>query len=667
MQGRRGVQVTCPRIDRTRLPRDIVAVSGAWAGISDHFGPGLVRDVVRALRELPPTVDATQCAASAELFLGHLQSVGCDLRALVAQSYAGRRKDDDGSDLESLFESLSVVFQEWSKRPTGDRGGSVVSAYAHSRAAGRVLMGLGGLEGRSYLPFKRPASAAPRPEGETPTIGGLAWPELEGLDSLSRERAGLSLVIRAMSAAFDDLYRTFEFGAAVLASEAPPSGVDDVAWRAVRECLQGAKEAVAEYAARKRASAVLLVGHAGISVRDPITWVRAGLPHICVVRAFRREPVADEACLARLALKCLGSSRESAVAAGGIFSAETGWNKQSTFDLPRRFVAFKTEDGTAAVGDAAFVASFKRRAGHHVLATINRTPARGLVLENALAHWNEASADGHGSGEVLDGRRSGRALEVLERYARLAEASRLLDPKCAASDLLFVFPCTRADYADDFIDRRSHRIALLGGAILTRGGVGFKVLRASRVNVDHGELGCAQAVAERAGQRRASTAMRHYLRTAVSRDVWDAHIRFFHDACQAVLLDGRPQAVAIVGLEPKAVAWCRHLASASGIALAGEVFAPPEDGGSAVETFGFRPTDGNLRDLYIARRALRRAVLNMPPRAWAVRCMPLLALLGAVRKALCDKGLLPPYLAAARAANRDLAVGLVALPPVWGA
>ena len=650
---------------RAQLPRDIVAVTGEWARIQKRFGAKLVEDVTRVLRALPPTFNSSHTAAGAELFFGYLLRDGDEVRARVAGYYGASPLAT--AKAEAIVQSVIVVFQKWRERPTGDRGGSMVSAYEHALGAGRILEGLAKLDARTYPAFSRPQMASPRPEGDTITLGGLPWPELDGLDSFSRERVGLSLVARAVSASFDDLYRTFRFGSSLLGAEVPPSGVDADAWWAVRDCLAGARPHIAEYSATERASPSLLMGEAHASTRDAHTWVRAGLPHTCILRSWRRKPVADASSLARLVLQCLGSTVESAVAAAGVIAADTGWNKQPILDLPRRFIAFETEEGSAAIGDVAMVASFKRRAGHHLLVALERAPAQGMLLENALAHWAATAKDGDGNGELLDKRRKGRAFAALERYAEMAEASRLLEPKCAASGLLFVYPSTRADDADDFADRRPLRLALLGGAILSRADVTFPSIRATWMNVEHVILGSAEAAAGRAGHARASTAMRFYLRTAVARDVWNAHVRFFHDACQAVLLDGRASAIAIVGLDPDAVAWCRHLASASGIALAHQAFDQPVDDCKANVPFGFEPTEENLRDLYLACRALRRAALKMPPRAWAERCMPVLALLGAIRGAVCGKGLLPSYLAAARAAHRDHAAGLVALPPVWGA
>ena len=501
-----------------------------------------------------------------------------------------------------------------------------MTAYAHGLGAGRVLEALGNLPDRSYPAFRRPKLPVPRPAGDTATLGSLPWPELGGLGPQERERIALSLVARALEAAFNDHYRTFRFGKTILSAQRPPAGVDAAAWWRVRGFLRAAAKMVGAYAAADNVSSALLVGDPHPSLWRQDTWVRAGLARTCVLRAWRREPDAGVASLGRLGLQCLGATIESTVAAAGGFVAYTGWNKQPVLDLPRRFVTFETEDGSAAVGDTAHVASFKRRAGHPVLAALQKGPLRGLIAKNATASWETAAAtERPGPGEFLDLKRHSRALNFLERSEEMADASRKLDPKCDASDLLFVFPFAHADGAEDFCDRRGHLLSLLGGAILSRQGVRFPALRATRINVEHARIGSAEAVASRAGHRQAATAMQRYLRTAAARETWDAHVRFFQDACQAVLLDGRPDAISIMGLPPQDVAWCRRLASASGIALVHAAFGQPRATGPRTPRSGsIRRTRTLPSSTWLTGRSARRrsGCRHGPMPRNAYRCWP---------------------------------------------
>ena len=309
---------------RQQLPRDIVGVTGAWARIRDGLSIGLVRDVQDVLRALPPTIDAAHTAAGAELFFCHILN-DVDLRDRVAPLYS--ETPSVSPDSEAVIQAVTVAFQNWRIRPTGDRGGSEVSAYEHGLGAGRVLTALGGMPNRFYPPFKRPQLPVPRPTGNSPTFGALEWPELEGMETLPRERAGLSLVKRALSAAFDDLYRTFDFGRAVRTADGPPPGVDTVAWWKVRGFLQAAATSIAAYAAADQASAILLVGNADKSLRRADTWVHAGLPRRCVSRAWRRKPCANVFSLAALVGFQGGGSEYPVGGASGVMEA---WSRSPT-------------------------------------------------------------------------------------------------------------------------------------------------------------------------------------------------------------------------------------------------------------------------------------------------------------------------------------------------
>jgi hypothetical protein len=199
--------------------------------------------------------------------------------------------------------------------------------------------------------------------------------------------------------------------------------------------------------------------------------------------------------------------------------------------------------------------------------------------------------------------------------------------------------------------------------VLTRSGVTFPAIRKSYLCLTVKEVGSVAATRPIAGHNGLGVLMPHYLNTPEIKADLDESIRFFQNSCQALIVGQRTEAAILLQLSPEDLTWFSRLAMMSGIAAAVGMGSEHE-AASGDKKLCFSPTEDNLRDLFLAHWALRRAQRRVSAARWRVQALPMLAIVKALGRTVCANGLRATYFAAARRAHRDLVAGVIALPPI---
>ncbi|WP_144243586.1 hypothetical protein [Azospirillum argentinense] len=530
-----------------------------------------------------------------------------------------------------------------------------VRGYAYTAA--NTLEALGALPDRRYPQYMHSLVSVPRAVGKISTLGRLQWPEFEGVNGIAaRERLGLSLVRQAAVAEFDRHERFFRFGQDVLAGRATMSQADGTSgiptlleaerrsWETTgRSQFDPVNEVSPEIAA-------LLA-----ELRDIRIWEAAGLS------IGSRMAMLKDFVLHNVALMCCGPTFHASMMVAVVFCCDTGWNRQPILGLPRDPFIFRTRS-ECGIATSAFVESFKRRADHNVLAYLeSASPVSGLAEERMRREWDAATNDydrtGRGDGiSIMD--RTAPLLDVLDRYQQMTDVIRGFDLGRAYEKDFFVYLAKSGGLfrSDGRSIRENGR-----GSVLARDGVSFQSLRKTYLSLRVRETGSVTATQTIAGHTSGGVLMPHYLNDADITAELDRSIRFFQNACQALILSDQSIRVHI-GLTAAELDWFRRLAEASGISAA--VGLERDFTTKSTRPLYFSPTEDNLRDLFLAHKALRAARQQVHPGRWAVQGLPLLAAVKAIGQAVFGKGLKHAYQAVARRTQRALNAGSITLPPI---
>jgi hypothetical protein len=589
---------------------------------------------------------------------------------------------------ERLFaDAVQSFAKEYMAQPDGPamHARSQYVSYAKAELEKLAGRGFGGIPPRFRSEWV-PTSVLRGPGA--PSLGEAEWPELDGLDGIAREREALRLVRHEFEARFALCDRLFDFGQDLLRNSEPPTGTDPEARSLIRAVLLAHRAALeSEGAATIRNASKwtfrlsgdklhAVKGHRlrrfrrAHDIKDREIWLRAGGIDPGLLGESRKYHY-----LAAI-LGCLGPTKHAVWSGMGLLICDTGWNYQPARDLPRDPVLFRSAS-TAFVGGSAFIESFKKRAGHHVLAWLaENQEASGGRLEAAMGVWNEAvrADDPQGFQDGYAGLQSGArhgsysTLDVLDRFRTMADAARTTIGSHASREVLENFWVSLTPRGGQFGALKNYVERGLEicfpGSIVARPGFNFQAVRKSVLLLRRDEAGTIGAVRVAAGHTGTSVLMPHYLNTPSVNTELDASIREFQDVLEAVLVQKfeRKDLSALLGKSKEKLERLRALANRSGVASTlGLIKGAESEDGSLKITFS--PTDEKLFELYMIHRKLRRLLAEHPNRGRArMDFVPMLAYVKALGRECFRKGLGPQYKAAARLAAQQLRDGTMVLP-----
>jgi hypothetical protein len=623
-----------------------------WDEISSKFGMRLVEDIQTVLAAKLKPGEIVAESLGIRHFLGWLSD---DTRSPAKNlvHIFSRGSADGVSDLQSV-QLIVQAMERWFSEAPHRKGMTPLTVTGYGRRASHAIELLGEMPERHYPPFQRRLVSIPKLPGKIETLGSLGWPEIESLIGAAREKRALSMVREAALLEFERTELVFRFGLEVLSGQ--EGGRDPEARALVREFLEAERlswQKTGRSQFHPENSLHPDVARIKKKLGDRSIWRDAGLNIDGTGRLKSHE-------FPTLALACLGATRQSTAMVVTVFACDTGWNRQPILDLPRQPFVFETKD-QCGIATAAFAESFKTRAGHSVMAYLDRDNlVSGLAEERVRAEWagtvNAFNSNGEENGHAVITRDS-PMLDLLDRYRAMTEAIRSFDLHHEHTERYFVYLTPNVGL------HRKEGLTIsecADGDVLGRKGVTFQAIRKSFLSLKLREVGSVEALRPIAGHSRSSILMAHYVNSAEINAELDDSIRFFQNACQALILNDH-HAVEI-SLDPQDVEWFRRLADASGISAAVGMVDTWQSGN--LRTLRFDPTAANLRDLFLTHLALRKARWQVPAGRWTVQGLPLLAIVKAIGRTLCAKGLRSSYKTIARATYQEFTLGLIALPPV---
>lgn len=638
-----------------------------WDELAIVFGEQCVSDFQKTINEKSPKPSRTN---SFRIGIRHFMHWLCVDGSAAARRTVNLFSEGQGDldDAQSVGLLVSA-FNRWQETYGKAAGLTPLSVRNYAIRAAEVLDWMGSESEGRYPPFRRNFVSISHVTGNVQTLGGLGWPEMDGLKGVAAERKALSMVKEAAMAEFVALEKLFQFGQNVLASHRPETDVDPEAWQMVKTIIETERNSwlkggQSQFNLEWQISDEVVPLLSTLKRRE--TWIAAGLPQDVadILMPADRPGGRSLGAISVFLLGCLGPTRWTTSLALAILTCEIGWNRQPILDLPRDPFLYRSRSECGLVS-SAFLQSFKARAKHDVLAYVESGKVlSGLAHEAVKAEWlassNAFDATGNNDGySVLQHGRSDGIVDFIERFQVLVDAIRPFDIRHEHETRFFVYLTpTHGLFLKPYL---SPSECSLG--VLSREGVGVQSIRKTFLALKVREVGSIDAVRPIAGHAGTSVLMAHYLNTDDIKAELDESIRFFQNACQVLLLTERPHAVVELGIPQADFEWFQKLAAQAGISVA-VGFREGNDmlGGSPSPVFD--PTDANLRDLFLTHWALRSAQREMPILRWKVQGLPLLGMIKGIGRTLCAKGLRQHYRAAARKAHRELVTGDIVLPPV---
>jgi len=503
--------------------------------------------------------------------------------------------------------------------------------------------------------------------GQYPSLGAADWPELEGYEGYERERRAMELVRSAFVSMFLSHEQLFNLGQSLLRGDPASEGEDASARDALRRGLMVYRGVVREagtFSLSRRLAETILP-------RDPALWLRAG--------NFSTAGIWDQGAAIDLTYRgCFGPLAPGMIGAFGVLLCDTGWNLQPARDLEQNPFVFRSAE-SSYIAQRSFIESFKRRAGHHVLAYLGEVDVLdGGRLSVALENWNRTTEacdparqfDGYACLETASDGTTPTAAAILDRYMRMADALRAEFGRYSKSlfaDCFWIFINGNKQPRTYASDTWAMPPAVYPkGSVLARPGFNFKAIRKTYLILRRQETGSIDAVRVAAGHTSSSVLMPHYLNTPPVNAELDASIRQFQDAMEAVVVRELDQEQVALQLDKPAseLVRLRRTADKAGITAAlGLLDEIPDAIGPATPALRFEPDDERLGELYLIHRKLREMQAHYPNRArFRLEFLPLLALVKAIGRELFRKHLGPGYWRAARRASWALRAQQIALP-----
>jgi hypothetical protein len=474
---------------------------------------------------------------------------------------------------------------------------------------------------------------------------------------------------------FRQLEEIHHFGQGLLSATKRPARCEPNAWRAVKSMLENEVEAWIKHGYSQFDPHYVEMNHFASPLRTQPqleVWKAAGLPSGVEHSAgnWRVQPP-QHYNLANLLLTCIGPTKRMTLYVLIIFCCDTGWNLQPMLDLPRNPYLFVTDD-SYGVATSAFVHAFKRRAGHDVLAYLERRdPLRGLIKEKVEALWHSVAtefdpAEGtSGYSQIANPtpNSDNSLIGILDRYEAIGRKARAFDIKGRFKDFFFFHLTPR------------HRVTRTSamtiyqnrlGATLGRKGVCYRAIRKSYLTLHAHELNSVSATRVVASHASTGVLMPHYTNSEDLRKELDESIRFFQETIQVHAIERSQTAAVHINLPVEHLEWFRSLSVVAGIAPTLGLSAGEANTREPQPKFTFHPTPDRLSELFLIHRALRRTQTLVTKARWQIQGLPLLALVKAIGSTICSSELRTSYITAARTTHRALAEGNVLLPSVMG-
>jgi len=484
------------------------------------------------------------------------------------------------------------------------------------------------------------------------SLGETKWPELDGLLGIDRERKALKILRQEFCKAYIEEENLFHAGQGILRGEIP-DGADPKACARIQPLLLRIN-AILHRTGNLSPGALL----EDESIRtDPALdvglWRAAGFvvgSHTAVLRG---------PCLTAFV-----PTRRMVAAAVGVLICDTGWNRQPMLDLSISPFVFQSYD-KAFLATPTFIQSFKKRAGHHVIARLGEVMTDRHV-EEAQAAWGETvEMDGNPLNPhyaVLDLATESKHLssvEILRRYRAVADITL-----AAVAGL----PSARSLGRHFWIHSGEQGLMKpkrmdISWAKLSRKEVTYRGIRKTLQITRLDESGSVLAVSRGAGHTRTNVIMPHYLNAPHINAQLDQSIRDFQNAIQGLVtreLDQKVVATALQITEGNLVEM-RRSADQSGITAALGLFI--EDDNIDHVVFRFQASNDRLTELYLVHRALQELRGRTRNHArYRLRYLPMLAMVKAIGRELFQSGQGPRYVKLARVAHANLRRGEIALP-----
>jgi len=566
-----------------------------------------------------------------------------------------------GSDDAQVLEVLSIYRSDerlqMSSAAIAAKTASVLTIYidSHKRyfkqdwhrqtqgVLGKVLQALGEMPGRNYPPFHPKLLSQPRtitlPQK---SLGRLQWPELHGVAPADKEAVALGLVRSASQKLFERGEALYRFGQTVLRGNAPPNHVNPADWRR-------AKSHLTSLANDLRTTAVEEILKLNTAIPAQV-WLNAGMP---------AEFVVDEDMHAftssRLAFGCLGPTSTTTMAVKSLFCCGTGWNKTQIEDLPDDPYAYRDDD-EAGLGETAFLAAFKNRAGHFVSALLERGfRDTSLSSEQFKIIWGETRGELPESccAVTVDS----NLLEVMDRYREMTQAIREFDIAGQYSQFFFV------SLTANGVSRSIRPLQRFSqDRVLSRPGVGYQAVRSSYTAISRRRLGTLEATKHVTSHNDTALLLEHYDDLQLQQEL-DEAIAFWQNCFQAEILREDPDVALRIELPVGNSEWFEHMSIAGGISAS--LGIKRRRLSVTHSTYiDFAPSQSSFTELYLLRRAIIGAKKIVGSARWRVQGLPLLALVKALRRYAFATGYGARYASAVRAAYGALGRREIALPRI---
>jgi len=597
-----------------------------WAELESPLGPELYRAVRSALASR--STDSTE-----RKFLLWF----AETEASVAETFA-IYKHGEWKHLSAQTAAANVV--EVIDRFV-DATAKFQSAHYPRRVKGalsHLFTHLGELPEQRYPPFHRSLLTSERVRDRAAvSLASLGWEELERFAPPFKEEKALELLWNAAYQVFERFEAIFEFGQKFLAQTTPPMSVIPNDWENLRDFLRSIESN----------------WERSTGVEHPSTWIGAGMPETLLPQDSDIKPY--EAL--QMAMACYGAVGAVTNAVKVMFCIRTGWNREQIESLPFDPYAYRHDD-EAGIGEEAFLAAYKARAGHLVSSYTERgfsnfRPTREHELTIWQDEWSENS-DARAAAVIRDG----SLLDVMDRYARLTAPIR---QHRRANGLERLFFISQSPFRG--LTKSSLPLSFYGlGKWFLTGGVTFPRIRQSYINVSRRRLGSIEITRHASNHAGTAVILTHY-DDPIMRDELDGAVAYWQNTIQSAIIDGSATQEIVLDISPDDLTWFRHLAIVSGISASLKIKSRKL---AAVEReyLEFTPSTESFAEVYLLRRAIIAARERIGDHRWLIQGTTYLGQLNAIRRYAFESGLGPMYVNSARGAFRQLTQGTAVLPPV---
>jgi len=494
----------------------------------------------------------------------------------------------------------------------------------------------------------------------------------EGDTEARKHRLALEKILEACSRIFDAEEHMFQEGQRLLHEVAPPAGTDPASRAIIARALRAEMRSLgttsrSQFSPCGKEDPETL--RLKSQLRNAETWRAAGVRRLDGRPIFpkrKRGPHHWE--LQVLLGSMLGATHRATSAVMIAFCCHTAWNKQPIIDLPQQYITMRTEN-CVFVGQKRFIASFKRRAGHYVVADLEKPLfISGEQAKTMAAAWREVGK-GYGGRDKADGwaelAPDSSIIRLLARYEAMTDAVRQLDGKKRLAGQLFVYVSFRAGVMaakSDFAINES--LYPLKDETLSVPGFGLRAIRKSVLRLLRLEKADVAGVSQAAGHSGTVVTIRNYLKGSSTIAAAEARsIRMFQNTVQVLLVRGKPQIAALVGLKQEEIDYFETIAKASGL----EATLGLEKSSRrrrAVRHRRFIPTPSSLRGLFLAHVAVTKARDQTTMARWVMQALPIRGVVKGIVAGLRAEGFMDAYRREARKASEELKSGRPLLPPV---